>query len=574
MHVTLFPLPWLPHAANSRRADVIPVMMAVALILIAPAGCKRDDKATPQAVPPRADAWFTETADAVGLGFRHTSGDRGRFLFPETVTSGACAFDYDHDGWVDLYVVQGNVLEGEPDPKAHNVLFHNRGDGTFEDVTERSGTGHTGYGMGCTYGDYDNDGDLDLYVTNLGANVLYRNEGDGKFRDVTAEAHVGSAQWGASTAFADYNGDGFLDLFVVNYIAWSVEQETDCRSAGNERTHCAPNNYNAPAVDVLYRNNGDGTFTDVSSATRLDTESGNGLGIACGDFDRDRRVDFYVANDGMPNRLWLNKGDHFEDEALLAGCALNMNGIAEAGMGVSVLDVEPDGDLDLFMVHIRVETNTLYLNNGGWFEDVTATTGLSAPSIGFTGFGVSFADFDNDANLDLYIANGGVAMGDAKFRDDDPYAEPNLLFRRNDKGMFEEVEPRGGTSPMLIETSRGVAVADLDNDGDMDIVIVNKDGPLHMLRNEVGSSRNWIMFRVLNTHGSDAIGAELMATVRERRQHRILYPSYGYCSAGDARLHFGLGDADRVDQLTIRWPDGHEQTLGPFAAGQVHVIKQ
>lgn len=561
-------------AVSDLRAMVMPALMGVAVVLNVPVGCKRDEEGTPRAAASRQGAWFNEVSADVGLRFRHTSGEQGHFLFPETVTSGACAFDYDDDGWVDLYVVQGARLEGDPDPDAHNALFRNRGDGTFEDVTEHSGTGHAGYGMGCTYGDYDNDGDPDLYVTNLGANVLYRNERNGRFRDVTAEAHVSDTKWGASAAFADYDGDGFLDLFVVNYISWTIDQEIDCRSSSNQRSHCAPNNYNAPTTDTLYHNNGDGTFSNVTGAVGLDGTRGNGLGIACGDFDRNGRLDFYVTNDANPNRLWLNKGDHFEDEALLAGCALNMNGVAEAGMGVFAFDAEPDGDLDLFMVHLREETNTFYLNHGEWFEDATGGTGLGKPSVEFTSFGASYADFDGDGAADVYVANGALAMGGRVYRADDPYAEPNQLFRCTADGTFAEVMPRGGTAKPLIETSRGTAVADFDNDGDLDIVVVNKDGPLHYLRNEVGSMKQWIMFRVINKHGSDAVGAELMISSQGKKQHRMLFPSYGYCSANDARIHFGLGEEEIVESVTVRWPDGKEQTLGPFAAGQVYVIKQ
>jgi len=543
-------------------------------MLSTPFSCKQDAETPPPPAPRRSGAWFTETSRAVGLTFRLLSGERGDFLFPEIIPGGLCAFDYDGDGWVDLYVVQSGSLDRKSDVGARNAMFHNRGDGTFENVTDDSRTGDTGYGMGCTYGDYDNDGDPDLYVTNFGANVLYRNEGNGKFTDVGAEAGVRNSMWGTSTAFADYNGDGLLDLFVVNYVAWSADQEIDCRSSSNVRTYCSPNNYNAPTADVLYRNDGDGTFTDVSAATGLDREKGNGLGVACGDFDRDGRVDFYVANDGMPNRLWLGRGNRFEEEALLAGCALNLNGLAEGSMGAFALDTEPDGDLDLFMTHIRMETNTFYTNHGGWFEDVTAAMGLAAPSIGFTGYSPAFSDFDNDADLDLYIANGGMAAGEDRFRDDDPYAQPNQLFENDGRGRFKEVEPRGGTTQVLIEASRGAAVADFDNDGDMDVAVVNKDGPLHFMRNDVGAGRHWIMFRVLNRHGADAIGAELTAVARQIHQHRILYPSYGFCSAGEPRVHFGLGDADSVDKLTVLWPDGRKQALGPFAAGMVHVIRQ
>ncbi|MCH8149180.1 MAG: VCBS repeat-containing protein, partial [Planctomycetes bacterium] len=509
-----------PHGIGNWAWGVIIVCLAMAL------NCRRDGTED-QPAPQKDDSWFTEATSDAGITFVHTSGDDGSYLFPETVTSGACLFDYDNDGWLDLYVVQGGHLKTKPGIKPTNIFYRNRGDGTFEDVTASSRTGDTGYGMGCTYGDYDNDGDADLYVTNFGPNVLYRNNGDGTFSNVSAEAGVGDTKWGSSCAFADYDGDGHLDLFVVNYLYWTVDRETVCMSQSNVRTHCAPTNYDAPAPDTLFHNNGDGTFTDVTASAGLARTLGNGLGIVCGDFDRDGRLDFYVTNDGGPNRLWINKGGgRFEDGALLAGCALNINGVAEAGMGVVAFDLEPDGDLDLFMVHIRNETNTFYLNHGGWFEDTTSTTGLAASSIGFTGFGLSMSDFDNDGRRDVFIADGGVAMGGRQFSPDDPYAQPNLLFRGLAGGKFELVKPLGGTNPTLIETSRGAAGGDIDNDGDIDVVVVNKDAPLHLLRNHIGKRGSWIMFRVLNKHGSDALGAEMRITVGGTEQHRILFPSY------------------------------------------------
>ena len=553
-------------AAWAWGMTVVCIMMAL--------NCRRDATEDKPAPEQKDETWFTEAASDAGITFVHTSGDDGSYLFPETVIGGACLFDFDNDGWLDLYVVQGGYLKTKTGIKPTNILYRNRGDGTFEDVTASSRTGDTGYGMGCTHGDYDNDGDADLYVTNFGPNVLYRNNGDGTFSDVSAEAGVGDAKWGSSCAFADYDGDGHLDLFVVNYLYWTVDRETVCMSQSNVRTHCAPTNYDAPTPDTLFHNNGDGTFTDVTASAGLARTLGNGLGIACGDFDRDGRLDFYVANDGGPNRLWINKGGgRFEDDALLAGCALNMNGVAEAGMGVVAVDLEPDGDLDLFMVHLRNETNTFYLNHGGWFEDTTSTIGLAASSIGFTGFGLSMSDFDNDGRRDVFIADGSVAMGGRQFRADDPYAQPNLLFRGLANGEFELVKPQGGTNPTLIETSRGAAAGDIDNDGDIDIVVVNKDAPLHLLRNHIGKRGSWIMFRVLNKHGSDALGAEIRITAGGNEQHRILFPSYGYCSAGDSRLHFGLGNADSVESVLVRWPNGHKRKLGPFPSGKLHIIR-
>ena len=299
--------------------------------------------------PGAAGAWFEEVAADAGLDFIHVRALETQFWFPEIMGGGAAWLDYDDDGDLDLYLVQGGQLERGGPAVPGNRLYRNRGDGTFDDVTEQAGVGDRGYGMGCACGDYDNDGDVDLYVTNVGPNVLYRNNGDGTFTDVTAQAGVGDPGWGTSCAFVDYDADGYLDLYVVNYLVWSADRELECLSGNGQRDYCMPNSYDTPAPDTLYRNNGRGGFEDVSVSAGIRAALGNGLGVTYGDFNRDGHLDIYVANDGMLNQLWVNTGDgRFTDQALIAGCALNMHGISEAGMGVSVVDVENDGDLDFF----------------------------------------------------------------------------------------------------------------------------------------------------------------------------------------------------------------------------------
>lgn len=520
-------------------------------------------------------AWFEEVAAAVGVDFVHRSGHDDRYLFPEIMAGGVGMLDYDADGFLDLYFVQAGSLDPSPRASKGNKLYRNRGDGTFEDVTASAAVGDRRYGMGCACGDYNADGYPDIYVTNVGRNTLYRNNADGTFTDVTETARVGDASWSSSAAFFDYDRDGWLDLIVVNYVNWSLEQEQECFSRGGLGDYCHPSVYRAPARDTLYRNRGDGTFEVVTTPTGIDHAFGTGLGVTCGDLNGDGHTDLYIANDGMPNQLWINTGTgRFTDQALLAGCAVSQHGIAEAGMGVTTVDHNNDGDLDLFLSHLRDETNTFYDNSGGTFTDVTAGLGLAAPSVRYTGFGLGFADFDHDGNLDLYVANGRVMLADPRHDAKDPYAELNLLMIGNAGGGFGESVPSGGTQMLLIATSRGAALGDLDNDGDIDVVVVNKDARPYVLRNIAGTRGNWIMFRVLDRNGSDAIGAAVRIDDGHRTQRRIVQSNYGYCSSHDPRIHFGLGSATRVTKVAVRWPDGNEESYGEFVAGEMHEIRQ
>ncbi|MCH8147033.1 MAG: CRTAC1 family protein [Planctomycetes bacterium] len=566
---------WSTYVRRFRRTR----LAVMAGCLIVPAvfmGCKPQSTAGEGDKETLLRGWFEDTAEAWGVDFHHDSGHDGRYLFPESVAGGVCLLDYDSDGRLDIYFVQGGDFDTAGEEfHIGNQLFRNSGGGKFVDVSAETGVADTGYGMGCTCGDFDNDGDTDLYVTNRGANVLYRNNGDGTFTDVTFAAGLEESAWSSSAAFVDYDADGDLDLFVVNYMNWSPALERSCLALDQSRDYCAPRTYNAPAVDALYRNEGDGTFEDVTRQAGLDRANGNGLGVACGDFNRDGRVDIYVANDAMDNRLWINQGEgRFKDEALVRGCAMNGFGIAEAGMGVAALDADADGDLDLFISHLRGETNTFYRNDGEFFEDATPTTGLGTPSRFFTGFGLGFADFDHDGNLDLYVANGRVMRAEPYLDAKAPYAEPNQLFAGTGPGQFQEVKPRGGTGDLLVHASRGAAFGDLDNDGDVDIVVVNKDGPAYVLRNVVKKKGHWIILRLLNDNGANAIGAELTVTVAGSVRRAILYPSYGYCSSNDPRVHVGLGAATNVNEVIVQWPDGTKERFGPLAADRTHELRQ
>ena len=516
--------------------------------------------ATEEADEPRP--WFAEAAAERGIDFRHRSGFEQRYLLPEITGSGAALADLDGDGDMDIYLVQSGSLVSATG--AADRVYLNRGDGHFEPAAPPPDG--DGYGMGVAAGDYDDDGDVDLYVTNVGANLLLRNDGRGGFENVAAEAGVADDGWGTSAAFLELDADGDLDLYVANYIGWHEGAELDCYMAGVP-TYCPPQNYKAPAPDRLFRNNGDGTFTDVSRTAGMHLAFGNGFGVVAADYDQDGRTDVFVANDMMVNQLWLNQGGlAFVESAMDWGCGVDEAGEAKAGMGVAAADVDDDSDVDVLVVNLQGQTDSLFRNAGGWFEDATAEFGLNLSSRRFTRFGVVLADFDNDGHLDLYQANGAVAH---RFLDqEDPFAEPNTLYRGTEAGPFELVSPAGGVAGAPRHTSRGLAVGDIDNDGGMDLLVVNRDAAPYLLLNRTQGRGNWIRFRALTRGGRDAHAATVSVEVGARRMYRDVQPAASYLSSNDPRVHFGLGAATGVANVIVSWPGGGQESFGDFDAGQ------
>ena len=523
---------------------------------------------------------FKDATTEAGIDFRHVNGAKGDYHLPETIGSGGAFFDYDTDGDLDLYLVNSGDLTGNDLEGSHkSILYRNNGHGTFTDVTGTAGVGNAGhYGMGAVCGDYDNDGDPDLYVTNFGANVLYRNNGDGTFTDVTETAGVGDTLWGSSASFFDYDRDGYLDLYVVNYLRYSLDASYRPCGVHGIRTHCHPKNFDG-APDRLYRNNGDGTFTDATQAAGFGDisgpHSGKGLGVVAADFNNDGDPDLYVANDDTPNFLFYNNGDGtFTEMGLLAGCAFSFDGVAQAGMGVDAGDFNGDGYLDIFVTNLSHETNALYRNNGdGTFSDMVYEANLGKESYLFVGFGTRFFDYDNDGYSDIFIANGHIIEAIAQVTDVLTYAQRNQLFHNNGDGTFTEMSFESGAYFRREGVSRGAIFGDYDNDGDVDIVVTQSNQPAELLRNEGGNRRNWVRIKLVGVASNrDGIGARITVTAGSQSQMQEVRTGLSYLCSSDPRVLFGLGDYTRIERLEIRWPSGIVQVLVNVEANREIVV--
>lgn len=507
---------------------------------------------------------FKEVAQPTGLKFQHYNGMTGKFYLPEITGSGGALFDFDNDGDLDVYLVQGNVLEPNTKPSVESLrgrLFRNDLKSralSFTDVTEASGIVANGYGMGAATGDINNDGLVDLYLSNLGSNQMFLNKGNGKFVDVTKESGTDDPRWSTSASFFDYDRDGWLDLMVVNYADFTIANSPNCYAATTARDYCTPRVFRAPG-NRLFHNKG-GVFEDVTATAGVDKEFGHGLGIVTADFNNDGWIDVYVANDGDPNQLWTNrKNGTFVNDALLAGAAVNRNGQAEAGMGVDAADFDGNGTDDIFVTHLMDETNTLYVNMGkGLFEDRTREAGLGMPGRRFTGFGTFYFDYDNDGWLDLFVANGAVQLLPELVRKKDPFplGQPNQLFRNTGKGSFVEVMNELSAEMELLEVSRGAAFGDVDNDGDTDVLVTNNNGPVRLFLNEVGNKNHWLGLRLVGKSGRDMLGAQVEIVTANGVLHRRVRTDGSYLCGNDPRVLVGLGSGSAVKAVRVRWPSG------------------
>ncbi len=543
-------------------------------------GCSREKN--PEAAPAEPP-WFQDVTDEVGLNFRHDSGPTDRYFMPQIVGSGAALFDYDNDGRLDIYLVQN----GGPKSGAVNRLFHQRPDGRFDDVSKGSGLDVAGYGMGVAIGDVNNDGLPDVFLTEYGRIRLFLNNGDGTFSDVSEAAGLHSNLWGTSAAFVDYDCDGWLDLVVVNYVDYDPSKT--CESADGKADYCAPGPFPG-SVTRLYHNRGIPPggdpravhFDDVTLKSGVGTLPGPGLGVVCADFDGDGWPDIFVANDGQPNRLWINHHDGtFTDEAVRRGVAYDGMGRAPGNMGTALADVDGDGLFDLFVTHLTWESNTLWRQGPrGLFRDRTAAARLTDALAHGTGFGAVLADFDQDGAPDLAVVNGRVVRrGGTVPAGQDPfwgqYAERNQLFANDGAGHFRDISPHNAPFCGTAGVARGLAVGDVNGDGALDLLVTTAAGPARLYRNVVPNRGHWLLVRAVDPAlHRDAYGAEITVRVGDRRRVGWINPGQSYLCSNDARAHFGLGTAAAVDAIEVLWPDGAREEFAGRAADQAVVLRK
>lgn len=560
-----------PHR-HPRRGSRAALALAASLAL---AACGDPSEVAPERPP----AWFREATAEMDLAYRCETGPIDDLALPRSMGGGVALFDAEGDGDLDLYLVNGSE-ELAGGGEATNHLFRREQDGSYTDVSANSGLADAGYGMGVAVGDVDNDGDEDLYVTNFGPDRLYLNHGDGTFEAANEGALSACAGWSCSAVFLDYDRDGWLDLYVTVYVEFDAEKPCSDRFGG--RDFCAPRSFN-PSRDVLLHNRGDGTFEDASESSGVASKAAAGLGVVCDDYDEDGWIDVYVTNDGYANYLWRNQGDGtFEDVAIQRGTALNLHGMPEAGMGVVSEDLDGDGDVDLFMTHLRNETNTLYRNRGGkrGFQDATNLVGLAAESVPFTGFGTAALDVELDGDLDIAVVNGRVQSaevldGAALEGRWATYCEPNQLFLGDGEGRFAVAQDAGDEFTAPVEMSRGLVAGDLDEDGDLDLVVTNLNGPARLYYNEAPRAGAWLeVSALMGEPRRHALGARVVVVTARGRVARTVRRSSGYLSSGPARAHFGLGPCEQVERIEVTWPDGsREEFPGGAVDRRVEVLR-
>jgi enediyne biosynthesis protein E4 len=563
---------------------LLPTIVAASLCL---AACSRGtphehavpaSTGAPEGSPLRVADWFVDRARDAGLDFVHVNGMSGQFYMPEVLAPGVALFDYDQDGDLDVYLVQGQPLgPGAPASRGGTPLtdrlFRNdlqvAADGTrrlrFTDVTAQSGIDARGYGMGVAVGDIDNDGRPDLYLTKFDApNQLFRNNGNGTFTDISKASGTGSPSWSVSASFVDVDRDGWLDLFVGHYLRYTLAGHNRCQSPSGAPDYCTPDSYQ-PLPDRLYRNQRDGTFADISARAQISRAFGPALGVSTADFNGDGWMDVYVANDGKENQLWINRRDGtFENRALLAGVALPLTGKAEASMGVDAGDVDDDGDDDLVITELTGEGSNVFVNDGsGVFEDDSTRTGIGPASTGFTGFGAAWFDYDNDGRLDLLTVNGAVQVIEALRQAGDPFPvhQRKMLFHNAGSGRFEDVSARAGAVFALSEVGRGAAFGDIDNDGDVDVLVGNNNGPVRLLVNQTAGGNHWLGLRLVGASGRDQVDARARITTGGAVRHRRARADGSYGSANDPRVHVGLGATASPSEVVVQWPGGRRETF-------------
>ncbi len=523
-----------------------------------------------------ADIQFTRITDEAGIQFRHFNGATGEKHLVETMGGSAAFFDYNNDDYLDIYLVNGAPLTRKtPDVQPTNHLYRNNGDGTFTDVTQHAGVGDTGYGIGCCVADYDNDGYRDLFITNFGKNILYRNNGDGTFSDISKQVGItDESLFSAGCAFADYDNDGWLDLVVVNYVLLNLENVPDCSQEGIP-AYCRPEEF-SPAPDRLYRNNGNGTFTNITQDAGI-TLLGRGLGVVWTDIDNNGWLDLYIANDREANFLYKNNGDGtFTEIAELHGIARNEHGDAESSMGIDTADYDNDGDLDMILTHYQAETNTLYQNDGyGVFWDVTAQSHIGEPTHLPLAWGTGFVDFDNDGWLDLFFANGHLHDNVELLQEVGVYKQQNQLFHNSGNGIYTDITDQCGNGLQIKKSSRGSIFGDYDNDGDMDILVTNIGDTPDLLRNDTPTNNNWISIKLIGKKTNrDAIGSKVTLQYGETSKIIEIKSGGSYLSHNQFQLQTGLGTAKMVDQIIINWQNGVQDVIKDVQSNQRLTIKE
>ena len=547
------------------------------------------------AAPPKTvEEIFSDRTKEAGIDFVHFNGASGSHYYPETMGSGVALFDYDNDGDLDMFLVQGAMLGSDASQTLYTPQLPLRGrlyrndsvhnpDGTctlkFVDVTEQSGIRAEGYGMGVAAADFNNDGWVDLYITNFGHNQMWRNNGDGTFTDVTAESGTDVPGWSICASFVDYDRDGWLDLFVANYIDFRFTNLTKCFAPSGMVDYCSPLEY-SPLPNRLFRNRRDGTFEDVTIRSGIGNEYYGAMGAVCADFDGDGWPDIFVSDDYRPNQLWINQHDGtFRNDALIAGCALDRNGNAQSSMGVDAGDLLGHGFEDLVVPTIAGQHADLYSNDGkGSFDDMSYQSGIALATRRYTGFSAGMLDYDNDGWLDLFIVNGAVRIIEEQARKGSlyPYAESNLLLHNNGKGRFEDASSNAGSAFSRLEVGRGAAFGDIDNDGGIDVVVLNNSGPARLLMNNVGHRKPWIGFRMVgDKYHRDMLGTRVAVFRRDARTlWRRVHTDGSYCSSSDPRVLFGLGDAPEITKVQAHWVSGRVEEWTGLPLGKYTTLRE